>query len=370
MPRHDGSVTLRQMGEPTAFLNGQWIPAFAAAVPVGDAGFVLGITVAEQLRTFAGKIFRLDGHLDRLAHSLKIVGVDPGMPLDQLGRIGRGTGRSQSSLASPGGDLGLSIVVTPGGYPLFSPPRPPRQRDSPLLVDTKIGTVPPAGPQRPTVCLHTYRLPFHLWAEKYRTGQALATTGVEQVSARCWPAALKCRSRMHYYLADRRRPPSDPQARALLLDHGFRHRGVVCQLVDLSRRRRIDFAALVQNPARNQPVGGDLELAGRLGIPAGQRELTLDDVATADEVLLTSTTICVLPVTRLNGRPIGSGHPGAKFSRLLAAWSEMVGVDIAGQAEEQAALSRCEAASGSNPCIPFLFPHDQTSKQPPAVARD
>ena len=53
------------MDEPIAFLNGRWIPASAAAVSVGDAGFVLGAAVAEQVRTFAGKLFRLDEHLAR-----------------------------------------------------------------------------------------------------------------------------------------------------------------------------------------------------------------------------------------------------------------------------------------------------------------
>ena len=72
------------MSEPVAFLNGRWIPASAATVSVGDAGFVLGVTVAEQVRTFAGKLFRLDDHLARLARSLEIIGLDPGMSLDEF----------------------------------------------------------------------------------------------------------------------------------------------------------------------------------------------------------------------------------------------------------------------------------------------
>jgi hypothetical protein len=44
--------------------------------------------------------------------------------------------------------------------------------------------------------------------------------------------------------------------------------------------------------------------------------------------------LCLLPVTRFNGRPIGNGKPGAVFSRLLDAWSAWVELDIAGQAEQ------------------------------------
>jgi branched-chain amino acid aminotransferase len=188
------------MDQPVAFLNGQWIPASAAAVPVGDAGFVLGATVAEQLRTFAGNIFRLDDHLARLAHSLEIVGFDTGLTLDQLAQVAREVVARNHPLLAPGDDLGLSIFVTPGDYPAYAPP----------------------GPTRPTVCLHTYPLPFRLWARKYREGQALVTTDIQQVPSHCWPTGLKCRSRMHYHLADKRASAVDPQARALLLDaQGF-----------------------------------------------------------------------------------------------------------------------------------------------------
>jgi hypothetical protein len=43
--------------------------------------------------------------------------------------------------------------------------------------------------------------------------------------------------------------------------------------------------------------------------------------------------MCLLPVTRFNGRAVGDGVPGAVFRRILAAWSEMAGIDIAAQAE-------------------------------------
>jgi branched-chain amino acid aminotransferase len=75
-------------------------------------------------------------------------------------------------------------------------------------------------------------------------------------------------------------------------------------------------------------------LAGQLGIGVAYRELTPDDLATADEVLLASTPFCLLPATRLDGRPIGDGRPGPVFHRLLAAWSEMVELDIAAQATQ------------------------------------
>lgn len=300
------------MSEPEAYLNGKFIPASSAALPLTDAGFVLGAAVAEQLRTFAGKLFRLDDHLDRLERSLKVVGVNPGIGRGEIARVARELVARNHRLLAPDDDLGLSIFVTPGPYPADCAP----------------------GSMQPTVCLHTYPLPFRLWAEKYRIGQALATTAVEQVSARSWPPGLKCRSRMHYYLADRQAADTEPGARALLLDHD----GFVTEASTANILIYTIAGGLLTPPLKKILQGISLaevkELAGRLGIPFSQHDLTPRDVASADEVLLTSTPMCLLPVTRFDGRPIGDGSPGPVFRRLLAAWSDAVGIDIVGQAEQ------------------------------------
>ena len=82
------------------------------------------------------------------------------------------------------------------------------------------------------------------------------------------------------------------------------------------------------------------ELAGKLGIPFMRRRLAPEELQQADEVMLASTSVCVLPVVECDGRPIGDGVPGPLFKRLLTAWSEMVGVDIAEQARRGAALAK------------------------------
>jgi len=299
------------MNEPVAFLNGQWVPASAASVSVDDAGFVLGASVAEQLRTFAGRLFRPNEHLARLAHSLEIIGVDPGMGLAEIAAVAEELAARNHRLLAPEDDLRLSIVITPGIHPAYGPP----------------------GPVRPTVCLHTHPLAFHLWAEEYRNGQALVASEVRQVPAGCWPAALKCRSRMHYYLADRAAAAADPHARALLLDaDGFVTEASTANLL-VHRAGEGLISPPVDKILPGISMSVVVELARGLGIPYSQRDLTIEQVASADEAMLTSTSTCVLPVVRLSGRPIGGGRPGKIFSALLAAWSRMVGVDIAAQAE-------------------------------------
>jgi branched-subunit amino acid aminotransferase/4-amino-4-deoxychorismate lyase len=301
-----------------AYLNGTLIPAARAALPVYDSGFVLGVTVAEQIRTFGGRLFRLEQHLQRLTASLRIIGVNPGLSMPELARQAQELASHNHALLSAGDDLGLAIFVTPGPYTSMA------------------AVAEAAGAHGPTVGLHTYPLPFRHWAEKYRQGQALRTTDIEQVPAACWPPALKCRSRMHYYLADRQAAQQEPGARALLLDHA----GYVLEASTASLFVYLRAEGFLSPPPEKVLPGVSVavveELATGLGMRFGHRGLTLDDLRRADEVMLCSTSPCVWPVVSLNGQAVGGGRPGKVFRRLLAAWSELVGVDIQRQAERLA----------------------------------
>jgi len=298
--------------EPIAWLNGRWIPLSQAAVSVFDAGFVQGVTVAEQLRTFGGKLFRLQMHLERLAQSLGIVGVDPGLSMTELAELAEAVAARNFQLLDPADDLNLTIFVTPGPYGAYA-----------AIAEHKA----------PSVCLHAQSLPFGQWAEKYRTGESLVVSDVQQVPASCWPAVLKCRSRMHYYLADKQARQKEAGARALLLDE----RGFVTEASTANVLVYDAKHGLLSPPQENILPGVTVavieELAGQLGIPFQHRDLAVDDVARAAEVLLCSTSPCLLSVTRLNGRPVGDGRPGPISARLRQAWNEMVALDIEAQAK-------------------------------------
>jgi branched-subunit amino acid aminotransferase/4-amino-4-deoxychorismate lyase len=141
---------------------------------------------------------------------------------------------------------------------------------------------------------------------------------------------------MHYYLADKLAMQKDPGARAVLLDH----EGYITETSTANVLIHRKDAGLISPPKDKILHGISLvvafEIADGLGIPCLYRNLTLDDLAAADEIILTSTPMCLLPVTRLNGQPIGDGHPGEISQKVLAAWSKMVNLDIAGQAEQYA----------------------------------
>ncbi len=170
------------MNDPVSYLNGSFHTGSKLALSVDDLGVLQGVAVSERMRTFRGRLFRLDEHLVRLAQSLQIIDVPLDCSQDELAQVADQLVDRNQPLLQDGDDLGLSLFVTPGV----------------------------AGTGRPTLGIECYPLPFGQWASYYSAGQALTETPVGQVPDSCWPTALKCRSRMHYYLADLAARRQDP----------------------------------------------------------------------------------------------------------------------------------------------------------------
>lgn len=301
-----------------AWIDGRFLSRGELVLPVGDAGFVFGATVTEQLRTIRGRLFLLDEHLARLRASLGVVGIEPSWSTAVIGDAATAVASHNHALAAaaggpaPGPDLGLVVFVTPGDLAAQHEGR--------------------GGP--PRVVIHTFPLAFGLWADAYDRGVALRTVGTRQVPEACWPIHAKVRSRLHYHLADREAHAAEPGARAILehLD------GRISETSTANIAVVTDGVIAVPPPAdalAGVSLGFVRQLAERLGIPWHERSLRAADLAAADEILLTSTPNCILPATRFNGRAVGTGMPGPVYRRLLDAWSADVGLDIAGQARSR-----------------------------------
>jgi branched-chain amino acid aminotransferase len=304
-----------------AWRNGEFVPRDELCLPVGDAGFVLGATVTEQLRTFHGRLFLPDPHAERLAASLAAVGIRPAVSPAELVAVAARVAAHNHGLAQaaaggdPGPDLGVVIFVTPGDHPAQHAGRPGES----LAV------------------VHSFPLAFGAWARAYGDGMALRTVSITQVPETCWPLHAKVRSRLHYFLADREAHAVEPGARALLAHADGRISETTTANVAIVRRGMI-----VAPPDADALPGVSLahveRLAATLGIACRRDSLRATDLAGADEILLTSTPSCILPATRFDGRPVGSGRPGPVLQQLLAAWSHDVGLDIAAQARCRAGI--------------------------------
>jgi branched-subunit amino acid aminotransferase/4-amino-4-deoxychorismate lyase len=288
------------------YRNGEWIPSQQLSIAVDDVGFLLGATVTERLRTFAGQVFRLDEHVARMWRSLECVGLAAAEIAGEVAAAIPEFVAKNGRQIDPHDDWTVIAFATPGI----------------------------AGVGRPTVCVHGWPLKFHEWAKFYERGLPVVVSNVRQVPDNCWPSDLKCRSRMHYYLADQRAADNQPGARALLLDQ----EGYVAESTTANVLVYRENEGLSSPPDDHVLVGISLgvvhELAGRLGIPFMRRRIAADELPTADELMLASTSSCLLPVVQCDKRPIGTGTPGPVAGRLLKVWSEMVGVDVVAQARQ------------------------------------
>lgn len=306
------------MTEPIAWLNGNYIPFSQAALPVWDMGVVGGAAVTEMLRTFRHVPFRLEEHLDRLFASIRSVGFTPETTYDELRDVVQSVVARNVALIPAGHDLGVIAFVTSGGNLTY------------------LGAAGRELAQKCTVCVHTFPLPFELWADRYETGVHLVTPATKALPADVIDPQIKFRSRLHWQLADREARLVDPAAMSLLLDRdGYVTEAATGNVVALDGDRLLTPSHVRSLAGISLQVVEDL--APALGCQLIRGDWALHDFERASEIFLASTPHCLLPVTRLNSIPVGDGRPGPLTRRLLTAWGELAGVDIASQMRQGAA---------------------------------
>lgn len=294
-----------------AYFNGRWIGESDLAISVTDPGFALGVTITERLRTFAGEVWRQAEHVRRLRRSAEIVGL-PTSVADEL-------------------DAAITEYWR-RHEPLRAAASTPEAPDDWAIV----AFATPGVGGEPTRCVHGMPLAFEGWAQQFAEGVSVWTSSHRQTPQDCWPAELKCRSRMHYYLADQEARAKEPGARALLLDaDGYVGEASTANVVAYFEGEGI-VSPVIAKVLPGVSVAVLRELANAAGAPFLERDMTVEDFGAADEIWIASTSICLLPVVRCDGQPIGDGRPGPMYTRMLGAWDELVGLDIAEQARRRA----------------------------------
>jgi branched-chain amino acid aminotransferase len=297
------------MSESLVYLNGQLLPASAARLPIYDLAIVQGATVSEMTRTFRQQLFRLDDHIERLFSSLAYVGFDLAVTRQELAAVSHELVEHNAAGAGRGAELALVHFVSAAEHAMYA------------------GHEVRSGP---TVCAHTFPLRFSTWAKKFREGVRVITPAIRQLPPECVDPHIKHRSRLHYYLAERQARDADAEAVALLLDtngHITETNGANFLMVEHGRLVSPRFEKTLAGISRKVV----LELAERLALGVVERDLTVADVLVANEAFLTGTPYCMLPIATINGQPIGAGGRGPLFERLISAWSQDVGLDIAAQ---------------------------------------
>jgi branched-chain amino acid aminotransferase len=308
------------MQEITYWVDGKFLPASQALVPIDNRGYRLGDGVFDTERTFNGKLFRLEAHLDRLERSLKYTRIPLGMTLDELARVTRQTLERNLPLLEHYGDFWVTQTVTRGG--------------GKNVLD--------AG--KSLVSIIVEPLPFARYAPYYDKGIPLVAPAMRSTAQQGLDPKLKATSRLNMVLADLEAKQIDPESLALLVDEQGNLAEVIYGNLFLVR------GEVIRTPTSRSILEGvtrdtTLELIRKKGMTVVESELQLYDLYTADEAFVTTTSYCVMPVGTLNGAPIGKAAPGPVTRRLMDAWIEMVGMDYVAQ-------MRAYASGAARPAAP------------------
>ena len=253
-----------------------------AKISVYDHGLLYGDGVFEGMRSYGGKVFRIDEHLDRLWSSAKAIWLEIPMTKAALAQAVNDTLRINNI-----SDGYIRLVVTRGAGTLGLDPNRTANPQVIIIADS--------------IALYP--------AEMYEKGLTIITSSVQ----RNHPAALSPRIKSLNYLNNILAKIEGLQAgcvEALMLNHKGEIAECTGDNIFLVRNRVLQTppldAGILEGVTRNAVI----ELARQSGIEVREMALTKHDVYIADECFLTGSAAEVIPVVKVDSRLIGTGVPG------------------------------------------------------------
>ncbi len=278
------------------WLDGKLVDKADAKISVYDHGLLYGDGVFEGVRVYAGRLFKPQEHLRRLYDSAKAIRLTiPLSPEKFLAAI------EETVRANDLSDCYIRAVVTRGVGFLGIDPNKCANPSIIIIADQ----------------IHVYP------RELYEKGIAVITAA----TIRTHPAALSPRVKSLNYLNNilARIEANDAGVpEAIMLNHlGNVAEGTV-QNIFIVKAGKVLTPTAVDGILEGVTRQTMLDLCARLAIPHEERSLQKHDLYVADECFLTGTGAEVMPVTKIDGRSVGSGSAGTVTKRLIDAFHKYV----------------------------------------------
>lgn len=278
------------MQNATVNVNGRISDGTSAVVPVFDHGFLFGEGIYETLRTYNRRPFLLDRHFGRLRASA--AAIDLVVPLTDP----QFAARIDETVAAANGSTEWYVR---------------------LLVTRGVGALSydPGGCPEPTIVIIV--MPYsEPPATLFARGIAIVRSSIIRNHPRALDPRIKSNNLLNNALA--MQEALRKGAREALMRN---HRGEISECAQsnffLVRRGEALTPSLDSGLLEGVTRNFLFEVGRAVGVPVREAVLTDADLETADEMFITSTTRGVLPVTRLDGQPVGAGRPGP-VTRTLA----------------------------------------------------
>jgi branched-chain amino acid aminotransferase len=282
------------------YIDGQLYAKDEAKISVFDHGFLYGDGVFEGMRVYNRRIFRHDGHIERLFRSCKAIMIEPPLGREELKRA-----VEETVAANEIEDGYIRLIFSRGVGDLGLDPRK-CAKPSTVIIAGPIALYPP---------------------EVYEKGMEVVTVSTRRSRPDVLNPAIKSLNYLNNILAKIEANRAGVPECIMLNDKGLVSE---CSADNLFIYIR-DFNGKGQ--LRTPPVSAGIlegitrdavmQVAEELGIGCVERDMALFDVYAAEEVFMTGSGAEVVPVTMVDSRQIGSGAPGEITKRIMARYHEL-----------------------------------------------
>ncbi len=280
---------------PIVYLNGSLLPQSQAQVSVLDRGFIYGYGFFSTMRAYGGRVFRLDHHWERLLGAARTLGFEAALARYDLEAAVYDTLKANDLT-----EASVRATVTAGLGERWSP-----------------------APDGPVTLLLQAQPYAQLPDSAYQNGIAAIVPTVRRNSQSPVPF-LKPTCYLEAFLALQEAQAAGAQEAIFLNDQGYLAEGTTCNLF-LVREGRLLTPSLecgiLPGITRDAIVQ---ELAASLGISVREGRWGPEELWRADEVFVTSSLREIMPITTLEGKPVGQGRCGPVTWRLIEAFRELV----------------------------------------------
>jgi branched-chain amino acid aminotransferase len=280
------------------YIDGAFYDKANAKISVFDHGLLYGDGIFEGIRAYQGRVFKLKEHIDRIFYSAKAILLEIPMTKEELSRAVVETCRENKIR-----DGYIRLVVTRGiGSLGLNPNR--CERPSVIIIVDKLLLYP---------------------EEMYQKGMEIVTVATTRNHHNAVNPAIKSLNYLNNILAKIEANIAGVEEAVMLNGQGF-----VAECtgdnIFIIKNQKLLTPPLAAGALYGVTRAVVMDLAKISGIDVAEPDLTRYDLYNADECFLTGTGAELIPVTKIDGRVIGSGVPGPMTQKLVGEYHALTQV--------------------------------------------
>ena len=276
------------------YIDGEFLPQAEAKVSVFDHGLLYGDGVFEGIRSYNGRVFKLDEHLERLYDSAKSIMLQIPIPIETMKEKVLETLRLNHLR-----EAYIRLVVTRGVGDLgLDPDKCPKP--SIIIIADKISLYPP---------------------KFYEEGLEIVTVSVRRNYAEAVNPRIKSLNYLNNILAKIEGKQAGAEEVLMLSAEGYVAECSGDNIFWVKNEILVTppvHMGILEGVTRNSVI----DLAREAGMQVEERVFTRHDLYIADEIFLTGTAAEVIPVVKVDQRVIGDGQPGKVTQKLITAFRQ------------------------------------------------